>query len=203
MFVSGVVLESGIMLAEACVQEPSDFLAIEQVASVLPSVRPIDYDTRMTTILRQHQGYLRTVARSVCSALGLVDPDDIVQQTCLQAWRKRQTFDYDRCAKAWLVRVLKNEYFQTIRKGAHCVSAESEQLPRSLQDPFDAISTVDAIAMTQAFKTLSKDQREAVVLILVFGFTYEEASGFLNCAVGTLKSRVARGRSNLAALLEN
>lgn len=155
----------------------------------------------MSRILSEHEAYLHTIARGLCSGLGLAEAEDIVQQTCLQAWRKRETFDASRCAKAWLAQILKNEYYQIVRKGSYAVSAESEQLPRTLQDPFDTGSTIDAIAMTQALKTLNQDRREAIVLVLVFGFTYEEASEFVGCAPGTMKSRVARGRTELAALL--
>ena len=190
------------MLVEAAIGQ------IESAEAILPSEieqtqsSVVDCDRLMSAILRDQLDYLKKVASKVCKALSLAEADDIVQQTCMQAWRKRDSFDYSRCPKPWLARVLKNEYYQTLRRGSYAVSAESEQLPRALADPFDPNSTVDAIAMTQALSTLSKDQREAVVLVLVYGFTYEEAAGFVDSATGTLKSRVARGRGNLAALLD-
>lgn len=166
-----------------------------------PKAKRIDRDKLMSRMLADHEGYLHTVANRLCSGLGLAEAADIVQQTCLQAWRKRSTFDVERCPKAWLVQILRNEYYQIVRRGSYSVSAESEQIPRTLQDPFDTGSTIDAISVTQALKTLSQERREAVVLVLVFGFTYEEAAKFVGCAAGTMKSRVSRGRSDLAELL--
>lgn len=190
------------MLAEAVIDRPNALDDISDSRSVHRDLSPQECEDRMSEVLRTHLDFLKKLAKRVCTSLSLAEADDIVQQTCMQAWRKRHSFDFDRPAKPWLARVLKNEYYQTLRRGSYAVSAESEQLPRSLADPFDPNSTVDAIAMTQALSTLSQDQREAVVLVLVYGFTYEEAAGFVDSATGTLKSRVARGRGNLAALLD-
>ena len=52
-----------------------------------------------------------------------------------------------------------------------------------------------------ALDKLPQDQREALILVGASGFSYEDAAGICGCAVGTIKSRVNRARSKLAALL--
>ena len=55
--------------------------------------------------------------------------------------------------------------------------------------------------LREALGELPSDQREALILVAASGFSYEEAASICGCAVGTIKSRVNRARSKLAALL--
>jgi RNA polymerase sigma-70 factor (ECF subfamily) len=60
---------------------------------------------------------------------------------------------------------------------------------------------IQRLSLQAAFEQLDEEQRAAVLLVLVEGLSYKEAAGVLNVPMGTLSSRIARGRENLEALL--
>jgi RNA polymerase sigma-70 factor (ECF subfamily) len=60
---------------------------------------------------------------------------------------------------------------------------------------------IQRLSLQAAFEQLDEEQREAVLLVLVEGLSYKEAAGVLNVPIGTVSSRIARGRENLEALL--
>jgi RNA polymerase sigma-70 factor (ECF subfamily) len=61
---------------------------------------------------------------------------------------------------------------------------------------------MDLADFKKALDALPDDQREAIILIGVSGFSYEEAADICNCAVGTMKSRVSRARARLQDVLQ-
>jgi RNA polymerase sigma-70 factor (ECF subfamily) len=60
---------------------------------------------------------------------------------------------------------------------------------------------IQRLSLQAAFEQLDEEQREAVLLVLVEGLSYKEAAGVLNVPIGTVSSRIARGRESLEALL--
>lgn len=64
-------------------------------------------------------------------------------------------------------------------------------------------ATVELSHVDRAMQKLPEDQREAVLLVMVEGYAYKEAAEIVGCPVGTLNSRLVRGRDALMALLED
>ena len=75
-----------------------------------------------------------------------------------------------------------------IDAGEHVADAASE-------------APIQGLSLQAAFEQLDEEQREAVLLVLVEGLSYKEAAGVLNVPIGTVSSRIARGRESLEALL--
>jgi RNA polymerase sigma-70 factor (ECF subfamily) len=141
-------------------------------------------------------GFARSLTRSADQA------EDLVQETMLKALSNLDKFRVGTNLRAWLFTILRNQFYSTKRKGKWEVEdVEGKQAARLVQIP-DQEPHIAFIEFRRAFEALPADQREALVLVGVSGFSYEEAAETCGCAVGTIKSRVSRGRSRLARELD-
>lgn len=97
--------------------------------------------------------------------------------------------------------ILRNQFYTTIRKKSRMTSWDPEIAERLLvvnASQHDGINVED---VAKALQKLSAEQREVLMLIGANGMSYEEAAEVMGCAIGTIKSRLARGRVALAALI--
>jgi RNA polymerase sigma-70 factor, ECF subfamily len=143
---------------------------------------------------------LHSFARSLCR--DGVRADDLVQEALLRAFDNIQRFKPGTNLKAWLFTILRNEHYSQLRRRkfeAHDVS--SDQLPEPSVPP-DHDGELELRDLNRALAALSPGQRAALILVSASGFSYEEAAAICGCAVGTIKSRVARARTALLAMLE-
>ncbi len=133
---------------------------------------------------------------------------DLVQETYRVALEHRsQLRELGRC-RAWLFRILRNLHVDSLRRArrgpqltvvaGRTDEAESEGLADI--DPH-RLEAVDSLALRRAFESLSEPHRTALMLCDVWGFRYEEIADILQCPIGTVRSRIARGRERVAALL--
>src|SRR5690349_7658295 len=142
---------------------------------------------------------LRAFAISLC---GNVDrADDLVQETLLRAWANLNSFEPGTNMSAWLFTILRNLFRSEYRKRRREVADGDGSYAQTLKTQPEQASRVEFEEFRTALAKLPQDQREALVLVGASGFSYEEAAGICGCAVGTIKSRVNRARSKLAALL--
>lgn len=148
--------------------------------------------------LVQHIPYLRAFARTLCNNRAWAD--DLAQDTLMKAWRSRRQFTAGTNMKAWLYVILRNQYYSDYRR-----LGRSTQLSDSMQPPATKGAQEANVALgdlSRALADLPADQREALILVGAGGFAYEDAARVCNCAVGTIKSRVARARRALETALE-
>lgn len=143
--------------------------------------------------------HLRAFARSLTGDRDRAD--DLVQDAVLRALSASGQYTQGTNFKAWIFTILRNLYFNEFRRN------------RALMRPLEAADLeIHATAPSQqaglefddfrrAFRTLPPEQREALVLVGADGFRYEEAAAICGCPVGTIKSRVARARSEIERLL--
>jgi RNA polymerase sigma-70 factor, ECF subfamily len=142
---------------------------------------------------------LRAFALSLCG--NHERADDLVQETLLKAWSHMSSFQEGTNLRAWLFTILRNAYFSEIRKRRREVEDADSNKAESLSVAPSQQAHVDLEDMRKALELLPPDQREALVLVGAAGMSYEEAAEIAHCAVGTIKSRVNRGRIKLAGLL--
>ena len=143
---------------------------------------------------------LHTFARSLCR--DGVRADDLVQEALMRAINNIQRFKPGTNLKAWLFTIVRNEHYSQLRRSkfeAHGV--DIELLPEPSVPP-DHDGKLELRDLNRALASLSPGQRTALILVSVSGFSYEEAAEICGCAVGTIKSRVARARETLLELLE-
>jgi RNA polymerase sigma-70 factor (ECF subfamily) len=127
--------------------------------------------------------------------------DDLVQETLVKAWDKQKSFQPGTNLKAWLFTILRNEFYSQMRKRGREVQDSDGTMTGRLAVHPSQDGALDLQDFRRALKQLPEDQREAIILIGASGFSYEEAAEICDCAVGTIKSRVSRGRARLLELL--
>ncbi len=143
---------------------------------------------------------LRAFARGLCGNRDVAD--DMVQDAMTRAWAARQSYTPGSNFRAWMFMILRNHYYTTLRKNARMVSWDPEVAERVLvvaPAQHDGLNVQDVQA---ALLKLPSEQREVLLLIGANGVSYEEAAEIMGCAIGTIKSRLARGRVALAALID-
>jgi RNA polymerase sigma-70 factor, ECF subfamily len=128
--------------------------------------------------------------------------DDLVQETLMKAWKHYDSFEPDSNMKAWLYTILRNEFYTQLRKRKREVEDADGFYSNNVAVHAEQQGHLDLADLRAALAKLPDDQREAVILVGASGFSYEEAAEICKVAVGTIKSRVNRGRAKLAELME-
>jgi RNA polymerase sigma-70 factor (ECF subfamily) len=126
--------------------------------------------------------------------------DDLVQDTAMHALAARNSFTPGTNFRAWMYRILRNRFISDLRKRRDIIDIEDAPLA-TLAVPDGAVDRLTLQELQRALGTLLPVQREALLMIVLQGMSYEEVGAATNCAVGTAKSRVYRARRHLAACL--
>ncbi len=145
--------------------------------------------------------HLRAFGRSLSGNRDLAD--DLVQETLLKAWAARKRFQAGTNMRAWTFIILRNLFLSQMRRARFKGEWDEITASRLLAAPASQDRHVELGDMQRALLHLPQPQREALILVGAGGFAYEEAAEICGCAVGTIKSRVARGRVALETLLTN
>jgi RNA polymerase sigma-70 factor, ECF subfamily len=145
--------------------------------------------------------FLRAFTRVLCG--GRDYADDLAQDTLVRAWQARSSFAPGTNLKAWLFTIARNGFYSHGRRAWRQMPWDQESAERIDACDGDADSSLELSDLRRALSCLSDEQREALLLIGAGGFSYEEAAEISGCAVGTVKSRVARARRAVMALLDD
>lgn len=145
------------------------------------------------------QPNLRAFAVSLCGDMERAD--DLVQETFVKAWEHRDSFTEGTNLRAWMFTILRNHYFSMLRQRRREQEDPNDELAENLFVSASQNSHMDIQDLSRAWEEVPFDQRQAVYLVCIQGMSYEEAAAIGNTVVGTIKSRVNRGRERLAALL--
>ena len=120
----------------------------------------------------------------------------------LKAWMARDRFVAGSSMRAWTHVILRNAYFSIARSARFKGEWDEHGADLLLAVPPAQESHVALADMQRALMQLPAPQREALILIGANGMSCEEVAAISNCAVGTVKSRVARARTALRQLLD-
>jgi RNA polymerase sigma-70 factor (ECF subfamily) len=142
------------------------------------------------------RGYAIALTRSS------VDADDLVQDALVRAWQFRSGFRVGTNLKAWLYKILRNTFYTQVAKRRATVEDVDGRLAAALTCDPEQEWRVAYDELLAALGHLGQDTRDALLLVVVAGLTYEEAAEISGCAVGTVKSRVNRARERLAQLTD-
>ena len=142
------------------------------------------------------------------------DAEDLVQETYTKAYASFHQFKEGTNLRAWLNRILKNTFINGYRKRQRepmlaDTGIEDWQLAGIQPDTADGVRSAEDVALgnlpdaclRDAFQQLPHDFQVAVYLADVEGFCYREIADMMRCPVGTVMSRLHRGRSRLRDLL--
>jgi RNA polymerase sigma-70 factor, ECF subfamily len=137
------------------------------------------------------------------------DAHDLLQETFMKAFRFWDKYEKGTNIRAWLFRIMKNSYINRYRKETREPgmvdyddvenfydlirddSTDSNDLQKRM------FSNMLSDEVTEALQSLPEDFRTVVILCDIEGLMYDEISEFLNCPIGTVRSRLHRGRKML------
>jgi RNA polymerase sigma-70 factor (ECF subfamily) len=169
-------------------EEPSD-------ATLLRAHTAGDPDA-FETLVRRHRDRLWAVA---LRTLGdREEAADAVQDALISAYRSADRFRGDSAVTTWLHRIVVNACLDRARRRQ---SRPTVELPAAVEQALPEIDTDTVLDVHAALDRLPIDQRAAIVLVDMDGFSVAEAATILQVPVGTVKSRCARGRGRLAVML--
>jgi RNA polymerase sigma-70 factor (ECF subfamily) len=127
--------------------------------------------------------------------------DDLVQDTITRAWAGIDRFERGSNLNAWLFTILRNQLYSTHRKRRREVEDPDGSYAGRLRTHPEQPSHLDFDDFRKALAKLPPSHREALILVGAEGLSYEEAAAVCGVPLGTIKSRVSRGREKLASLL--
>jgi RNA polymerase sigma-70 factor, ECF subfamily len=147
-------------------------------------------------------GFLPNMRRFSISLTGSSDiADDLVQAACERALAHQTSFDPLTRFDAWIFRIIRNLWIDQVRR---LKTAGPREEIADHQDAIGVGGEADAHARMElrdvmlAMDSLSNDQREVLVLVCIEDFSYRDVAELLDLPIGTVMSRLARARRNLA-----
>lgn len=143
---------------------------------------------------------LRSFARGLCGNRDLAD--DLAQEALVKAWAARASYKPGTNFRAWLFTILRNHFYSLARRASRFAPWDPDLAARTLITPADQGVNIHFGDLERGLGLLPVEQREALILVTAQGLSYEEAATIMGCAVGTIKSRVARARTALTRYLE-
>lgn len=132
------------------------------------------------------------------------DADDLTQMAAERALRSRAQWQAGTRLDSWLFRIMRNLWIDTVRARSRKERFEvpEEEAERVGEDPRPGMeASIELKRVMAAMQRLPKEQREVVALILVEGFGYRETAEVLGLPIGTVSSRLVRGRTALLELV--
>ncbi len=133
------------------------------------------------------------------------DADDLTQITIERALRARAQWQAGTRLDAWLFRIMRNGWIDMVRARGRTAKIMAPEEDGALigHDPTAQMDArIDLERLMQAMAQLPDEQREVVALVLIEGFGYRETAELLDLPIGTVSSRLVRGRKALLAMVK-
>ena len=156
------------------------------------------FEDELTALLPRLRRFAHSLSRSPS------DADDLTQMTIERALRAKAQWQPGTRLDSWLYKIMRNLWIDTVRSRTRQdrVEAPAQEAETLGHDPRDGIeAAIDLHRVMAAMERLPGEQREVVALILIEGFGYREAAGLLDLPIGTVSSRLVRGRTALLRLM--
>jgi RNA polymerase sigma-70 factor (ECF subfamily) len=146
-----------------------------------------------------HIPRLRRYARALTG--DITTADDLVQDTLERAWRRLALWRYGSDMRTWLFTIMHNIFVNQLRAAPHKQTQPAEHAALDLSVTAPQEDRLILRDLNKALGNLSSEQREVVLLVGLDQMSYEEAAKVLGVPIGTVMSRLSRGRDHLRALM--
>ena len=159
---------------------------------------PLPFDSELAAVWPRLRRFAHALTRNPA------DADDLAQTTAEKAFKSFGQYQTGTSFDRWLFQICRTSWIDTIRSRARrSVHEGPQELAETVgYDPTPATEAAIDLARAQAMmQRLPEEQREVVALILIEGFGYREAAELLGQPIGTVSSRLARGRQALLEML--
>ena len=156
-----------------------------------------DFSSLLEKEIPRLRRYARALTHDVFRA------DDLVQDTLVRAMAQQHRWRYDSNLRAWLFTIMHNQNVngvrRSVREGVAVEFDDKWPFPTTTTDPTGRLSLRD---LDRALACISEEQRRVILLIGLEVTSYQEAAMILDVPVGTIRSRVFRGRELLRKLMD-
>jgi RNA polymerase sigma-70 factor, ECF subfamily len=156
-----------------------------------------DFHALLEAEIPKLRRYARALTRDTQRA------DDLVQETLVRGLAKQYLWEPGSNLRAWLFTLMHNQHVNDVHQSNRYRSTiDIEDVSSSLIANTDPTASLQLHELERALGRLSTEQREAILLIGLEGLSYEDAATVLAVPIGTVRSRLSRGRDALRALLD-
>jgi RNA polymerase sigma factor (sigma-70 family) len=158
----------------------------------------LSFENELTGLLPRLRRFAHGLSRNSA------DADDLTQMTIERALRSKAQWQPGTRLDSWLYRIMRNLWIDTVRSRGRKerLEAPADEAEMLGHDPRAGIeASIDVQRLMAAMDQLPGEQREVIALILIEGFGYREAAELLDLPIGTVSSRLVRGRTALLALV--
>lgn len=156
------------------------------------------FETELLALLPRLRRFAQSLSRNNA------DADDLCQRALEKALNARTQWEAGTRMDSWMYRIMRNCWIDTARARTRAGETFAGE-EAGLNVAGDGAATVEAgvvrSEIDRAMNTLPDEQREAVALVLVEGMAYKDAADVLDIPMGTLTSRLVRGRQALMTML--
>ena len=158
--------------------------------------RQPSFESELVALLPRLRRFAFSLSRSPA------DADDLAQATIERALRSRDQWQAGTRLDSWLYRIARNLWIDTGRSRSRKEKFEAPpEAAEGVGQDGGIEASVELSRMMGAMQKLPDEQREVVSLILIEGFGYREAAELLDLPIGTVSSRLVRGRNALLELV--
>lgn len=165
-------------------------------------------DARAFEILMEtHESRMYAVALRMCQ--NREDAQDCLQEAMIRVYKALPTFKGESSFSTWAYRITMNTCLDDLRRKKNKTASSLDALLDLGWSPADEENTPERKfsqteakrEISRAIQSLPEDMRAAIVLRDIHGFSYEEIASMLSINIGTIKSRISRGREKLREIL--
>ena len=151
--------------------------------------------------IQEYIPHLKRFARSLTR--NSTKADDLLQETLLRALAKSHLYNPGTNLRAWLFTILHNQHIsETRRDRITGIQVDPENVASALATPPNQSTSMVLKTVDRALRALPKEQKTLIKLVALDGKSYEEVAESEGIALGTVKSRISRGRSQLREAVE-
>ena len=156
-----------------------------------------DFNDLLEAQIPRLRRYARALLRDMTRA------DDLVQDTIVRALAKQHLWEAGTNLRAWLFTLMHNQHVNNVRQGRREETAvDFEEISSTLIATTDPTASCQLRELDRGLARLPEEQREVILLIGLEGIRYDEAAAILNVPIGTVRSRLFRGRESLRRLMD-
>lgn len=161
----------------------------------------LQFEQQFIDALLSLRPYLHAYGRRLCGRADF--SEDLVQETLCKAWDHREQFRTGSSMQAWTTVILRNTYFSSCRRERLFSKLDGEPADIALCVSPTQEEAIHLADVARGLQALADKPRQALLLVSVRGYSYEQAAELCGCALGTIKSRIARARRSLMSTLDD